>query len=82
MTRSGRLAGLPHCCRLIVCRDEDYDSAVKVEAGGSVRDETAARIAKAFADNGVELLNGGSPEARLTLSNDGPIRAVTARGEA
>lgn len=38
---------------------------MKVEAGGTVRDDTASRIAQAFADYGVELLNNGSPGARM-----------------
>jgi hypothetical protein len=48
---------------------EQVNSVVKVEAGGTVRDDTAARIARAFADHGVELLNSGAPGARLRLSD-------------
>lgn len=41
------------------------NTVAKVEAGGEVRADTAARIIDAFAANGVEILNGDAPGARM-----------------
>lgn len=41
------------------------NTVAKIEAGGEVRAETAARIIAAFGAEGVEILNGDSPGARL-----------------
>lgn len=41
------------------------NTVAKVEAGGDVRPETAARIIDAFSAHGVEILNGDAPGARM-----------------
>jgi transcriptional regulator with XRE-family HTH domain len=41
------------------------NTVAKVEAGEDVRDATAEKIVQAFADNGVEILNGDAPGARM-----------------
>lgn len=41
------------------------NTVAKVEAGEEVRASTAARLMAAFEAAGVELLNGGSPGARM-----------------
>lgn len=41
------------------------NTVVKLEAGEPVGSDPKARIAAAFEANGVELLNGNSPGARL-----------------
>ena len=40
----------------------------RLESGASIGPEPLQRIAKAFADNGVELLGDGKPGARLVKS--------------
>lgn len=41
------------------------NTVAKIEAGGVVREETAAKIVTAFATHGVEILNGDAPGARM-----------------
>lgn len=45
------------------------NTVAKIEAGGEVRADTAARIVDAFAAHGVEILNGDAPGARLKPKN-------------
>ena len=44
------------------------NTVAKIEAGVEVRTATAERIVRAFTEKGVELLNGGSPGARMLKS--------------
>lgn len=41
------------------------NTVAKIEAGGSVRDDTSQKIVAAFAAHGVEILNGDAPGARM-----------------
>lgn len=41
------------------------NTVTKIEAGGAARDATAQRIVAAFEANGVQILNGDAPGARM-----------------